>query len=210
MNLPLATSEKRSLLKKPFDFELLTCKMNLSVFEEFFTCCVGSWTTERTYHYLTQNEVERSRTKFDIAPLDLDRKTQVLADNEYIGASELETLPGFNLGFYTISEKGEEVSQNLNLLFVPKYEDNANLEGDYLRDRAYEEARPIVSHFRFNRATRELLMTTKYTRTVSVDSITLINPDLRIRKIINYFRPEEGKPLEKVALVGFGVELKVS
>lgn len=37
-------------------------------------------------------------------------------------------------------------------------------------------------------------MTTNYTRSVSVDSITLINPDLRIRKIINYQRPQEGEP----------------
>ncbi len=114
------------------------------------------------------------------------------------------------MGFYTRSEKGEEVSQNLNLLFVPKYEDAMYLEGDYLRDRAYEEARPIISHFRFDRQTRELLMTTNYTRTVSLDSITLINPDLRIRKILNYFRPNEGKPLEKLGLVGFGVEQKIS
>ncbi|MDJ0538072.1 MAG: phycobiliprotein lyase, partial [Microcystis sp. M53603_WE2] len=84
------------------------------------------------------------------------------------------------------------------------------LEGDYLRDRAYEEARPIISAFRFDSTTRELLMTTNYTRSVSVDSITLINPDLRIRKIVNYQRPQEGEPLEKVLLVGFGVECKVS
>lgn len=100
--------------------------------------------------------------------------------------------------------------QNLNLLFVVKAENNGYLEGDYLRDRAYEEARPIISAFRFDSTTRELLMTTNYTRSVSVDSITLINPDLRIRKIINYQRPKEGEPLEKVLLVGFGVECKVS
>ncbi|NEO63373.1 MAG: phycobiliprotein lyase, partial [Moorea sp. SIO4G2] len=43
----------------------------------------------------------------------------------------------------------------------------------------------------------------------SVDSITLINPNLRIRKIINYQRPLESEPLDKVVLVGFGVEQKV-
>lgn len=184
--------------------------MNLSIFQEFFACCVGNWKTERTYHYLTANEVERSRTEFEIEALDLKGKNQVLADNEYIGLAQLEDLPGFNLEFYTISEKGEEVSQNLNLLFVPKLENGVYLEGDYLRDRAYEEAKATVSHFRFDSHTRELLMTTLYTRIVSVDSITLVNPDLRIRKILNYFRPDEGKPLEKVALVGFGVEQKVS
>ncbi|MBF2018672.1 MAG: phycobiliprotein lyase [Hydrococcus sp. C42_A2020_068] len=184
--------------------------MDTSKFVEFFDCCVGSWATERTYHYLTHNEVERSRTEFTIAPLTSDLKAKVMSDNQYALLSNLESLPGFSLGFYTISEKGEEVSQQLNLLFVPKQEINAFLEGDYLRDRAYEEAKPIISHFRFDSQTRELLMTTHYTRVVSVDSITLVNPSLRIRKIINYQRPPEGQPLEQVALVGFGVELKVS
>lgn len=53
-------------------------------------------------------------------------------------------------------------------------------------------------------------MTTNYTRTVSVDSITLINPELRIRKIINYQLPNIGEPLENILLVGFGVEKKVT
>ncbi|OKH26208.1 phycobiliprotein lyase [Hydrococcus rivularis NIES-593] len=184
--------------------------MDTSKFVEFFDCCVGSWATERTYHYLTHNEVERSRTEFTITPLTSDLKAKVMSDNQYALLSNLENLPGFSLGFYTISEKGEEVSQQLNLLFVPKQEVDAFLEGDYLRDRAYEEAKPIISHFRFDSQTRELLMTTHYTRVVSVDSITLVNPSLRIRKIINYQRPPEGQPLEQVALVGFGVEQKVS
>lgn len=183
--------------------------MNTSEFKHFFECCIGSWKTERTYHYLSYQEVERSRTEFNVTPLTSEIKTKVLADNQYPPQSELESLPGFNLGFYTISEKGEEVSQNLNLLFVPQQENEAFLEGDYLRDRAYEEAKPIVSHFRFDSRSRELLMTTYYTRVVSVDSITLINPHLRIRKILNYLRPEEGQPLEKVILVGFGVEQKL-
>lgn len=181
---------------------------DLSQFQQFFDYCVGKWVTERSYHYLTHQEVERSRTEFNINPLDIDRKTQVLSDNQYPIPSNLEILPGYNLSFYTISEKGEEVSQQLNLLFVPTQENSPFLEGDYLRDRAYEEARPIISHFRFDPRVRELLMTTNYTRVVSVDSITLINPNLRIRKILNYLRPPEGQPLEQVALVGFGVEQK--
>lgn len=184
--------------------------MDVSKFIEFFDCCVGSWVSERTYHYLTQAEVERSRTEFTIAPLTAELKEKVLSDNQYPFPSNLDSFPGFSLEFYTISEKGEEVSQNLNLLFVAHQEKNRCLEGDYLRDRAYEEARPIVSHFRFDTASRELLMTTHYTRVVSVDSITLINPQLRIRKILNYQRPPEGQPLETLGLVGFGVEQKVS
>lgn len=182
--------------------------MDTSKFNQFFDCCVGSWLTERTYHYLTRQEVERSRTEFTIEPLSSARKKRVLVDNEYLLQPNLDNLPGYNLGFYTISEKGEEVSQNLNILFVPKQENVPYLEGDYLRDRAYEEAKPIVSHFRFDPRNQELLMTTNYTRVVAVDSITLINPSLRIRKIITYQRPQPGQSLEHVVLVGFGVEQK--
>ncbi len=53
-------------------------------------------------------------------------------------------------------------------------------------------------------------MTTTYSRVVSVVSITLINPTLRIRKFLNYRRPAEGEPLQEVVLVGFGVEQKDS
>ncbi len=183
--------------------------MNTLIFEQFFADCVGNWQSDRTYHYLTHKEIERSQTTFHVEPLTSERKVKVLTDNAYNKPDNLESLPGFNLGFYTISEKGEEVRQNLNLMFVPKSENNSILEGDYLRDRAYEEARPIVSHFRFDSNTRELLMTTNYTRVVSVDSITLTNPTLRIRKILNYEKPPTGQPLKRVLLVGFGVEQKV-
>jgi hypothetical protein len=40
------------------------------------------------------------------------------------------------------------------------------------------------------------------------ESITLINPTLRIRKILNYRLPAAGKPLQEVLLAGFGVEQK--
>ncbi|MBH8566877.1 phycobiliprotein lyase [Nostoc sp. CENA67] len=177
-------------------------------FHKFFAACVGNWATERTYHYLTHQEVERSRTEFLIQPITTERKAQVLSDNQYPDNSHLEGLPGYHLEFTTVSEKGEKVNQSLNMLFVPQMEEGFILVGDYLRDRAYEESRPIVSNFRFNPETRELLMTTTYTRVVSVDSITLVNPKLRIRKILNYRRPAEGEPLQEVVLVGFGVEQK--
>jgi len=179
-------------------------------FNDFFDCCVGSWVTERTYHYLTKTMVERSRTEFQIKPLTDEVKTKVLEDNQYQFRETVNYIPGFNLEFYTVSETGEEVSQNLNILFIIKEEQNNLLQGDYLRDRAYEEAKPIVSHFTFNLETKELLMKTNYTKVVSVDSITLINPRLRIRKIINYQRTEPRETLEQVILVGFGVEEKVS
>ncbi|MEM7066901.1 MAG: phycobiliprotein lyase [Cyanobacteria bacterium P01_B01_bin.77] len=181
-----------------------------SVFHTFFDHCVGSWSTERTYHYLTQNEVERSHTDFQVAPLTPELKAKVLSDNAYGDVKELTALPGFHLAFNTVSEKGEKVAQSLNLLFVVNHEEGHTLEGDYLRDRAYEESRPIISRFRFDGHTNELMMTTNYTRVVSVDSITLINPETRIRRILNYLRPPAGQPLEKLGLVGFGVEQKVT
>ncbi len=183
--------------------------MDTTVFRGFFDACVGSWQTERTYHYLTHREVERSRTEFAIAPVAADLKTKVLNDNQYAIPPNLDELLGFQLGFHTVSETGAEVSQELRMLFVIQGEEDGALVGDYLRDRAYEEAKPIVSKFRFETATRELLMTTHYTQVVSVDSITLINPELRIRKILNYRRPAEGEPLKDLGLVGFGVEQKL-
>lgn len=180
------------------------------VFYQFFDACVGQWSTERTYHYLTHQEVERSHTDFDIAPLTPEIKTKVLTDNQYPVPDNLNALPGFHLGFKTVSERGERVAQALNLLFVHRPGPNGSLEGDYLRDRAYEEAKPIISYFTFNPQSRELLMTTTYTRVVSVDSITLINPHMRIRRILNYHRPPADQPLHELALVGFGVEQKVT
>ena len=183
--------------------------MDTTVFNQFFTDCIGNWQSDRTYHYLTHKEIERSQTTFEVQPLTDKQKAKVLSDNAYDKLNNLETLPGFNLGFYTISETGQEKKQNLNLMFVPKSEENGLLSGDYLRDRAYEEARPIISHFSFDPKTRELLMTTNYTRVVSVDSITLTNPALRIRRILNYAKPEAGQPLKNVLLAGFGVEQKI-
>lgn len=188
--------------------------MDLTVFQSFFDACVGSWSTERTYHYLSREHVERSHTDFHVEPLSSDRKARVLSDNEQPAPPNLDILCGYHLKFATVSDKGERVAQALNILFVPKSSEETSsgtlIEGLYLRDRAYEEARPIVSQFRFNTQTRELLMTTNYTRVVSVDSITLVNPDLRIRKILNYNRPPAEKPLSEVLLVGFGVEQKVA
>ncbi len=191
---------------------------SLQVFHEFFHCCVGQWRSERTYHYLIHQEIERSQTTFQVEAIASDIKTKVLNDNQFAVPDHLEVLPGFQLVFHTVSEKGEVVDQALNMLFVPSHESSlsttvtdqpvSEIQGSYLRDRAYEESRPIVSDFRFNPITRELLMTTHYTHVVSVDSITLVNPKLRIRKILNYQRPTDGQPLSNVMLVGFGVEQK--
>lgn len=183
--------------------------MDLSSFHYFFDCCVGHWQTERTYHYLSHQEVERSHTEFRVDPITPELKQKVLADNQYGEVDQLALLPGFRLGFHTVSEHGEEVSQELRMLFVPQAQQGPLLEGDYLRDQAYEESRPIISAFRYNIDSRELLMTTHYSKVVSVDSITLVNPTLRIRRILNYQRPPQDGPLDTLVLAGFGVEQKV-
>lgn len=182
--------------------------MDIEDFHHFFDCCVGGWVSERTYHYVPQGEIERSRTEFQVAAIPLDLKHKVLQDNQYAIPPLVEDLPGFRLGFHTVSETGETVSQELRMLFVPQAQQDGVLVGDYLRDRAYEEDVPIVAQFRYTPATRELLMTTRYTRVISVDSITLINPQLRVRRILNYRRPPEGQPLDTLVLAGFGVEQK--
>ncbi|MBD1917586.1 MULTISPECIES: phycobiliprotein lyase [Cyanophyceae] len=183
--------------------------MDLADITYFFDCCIGQWSIERTYHYIAQREVERSHTDFRVDGITPELRRKVLADNSYVPVDDIDQLPGFQLAFHTVSDKGEEVSQELRALFVPKQQTGTVLTGDYLRDRAYEEDRPIISTFTYDQSNRELLMTTSYTRVVSVDSILLVNPNTRIRRILNYHRPAEGEAMDTLALVGFGVEEKV-
>jgi hypothetical protein len=185
-------------------------RMNaIQQFHHFFNCCIGAWRTERTYHYLDRGEVERSRTEFTIRTLTPELKHKVLADNNYPNHN-VDGFLGFHLAFETVSEKGEEAGQELNMLFVPRQETPLGLQGDYLRDRAYEEDRPMVAAFRFDPGSLQLVMTTTYTRVVAVDTITLLNPRLRLRQILTYQRPPQGQPLQELLLVGFGVEQKLT
>jgi hypothetical protein len=183
--------------------------MDLADITYFFDCCIGHWAIERTYHYIAQRDIERSHTDFRVDAITPALRRKVLTDNGYGEVDNIDQLPGFQLAFHTVSDKGEEVSQELRALFVPKAQQGTVLIGDYLRDRAYEEDRPIISTFTYDQSNRELLMTTPYTRVVSVDSILLVNPTMRIRRILNYRRPAEGEPMDTLALVGFGVEQKV-
>lgn len=66
--------------------------MNLTPFHQFFEHCVGRWQTERTYHYLTHQEVERSHTDFVINPLTSEHKQKVLTDNAYDSPGDSEVL----------------------------------------------------------------------------------------------------------------------
>ncbi len=179
-------------------------------FHHFFDCCIGGWSTDRTYHDLTHQQVERSRTEFLIRTLGPGHKEKVLQDNHYPPQPEINGLLGFHLAFDTVSETGEAVSQQLNMLFIPEQEQAPVLQGDYLRDRGYEEDRPVVARFQFYPERQRLCMTTIYTQVVALDTITLINPRLRLREIVTYQRPALGDPLKDVILVGFGVEQKTT
>lgn len=101
-------------------------------FQNFFEACLGVWVTERTYHAMVQNEVERSHTEFRVTPLTTTDKETILSvgvlstettqgitiDTAAIAQDPL-TCPGFAIAFDTLSEKGEQVSMQLKALFVP-------------------------------------------------------------------------------------------
>ena len=192
----------------------------ISAFYEFFRVCIGQWNSDRTYHYLNPDSVERSNTQFGVTPIDVKQKARVLTDNRYAKEpADFDGCPGLHFNYHTISETGEIVEQTMNLVFVPnatsrnradQSTDSSFIEGDYLRDRAYEEQRPVIAHFRFDSFTREMLMTTRYAEIISIDSITLLTPKMRLRRIVNYPRPLEGQSLGEPELVGLGIEKKVS
>jgi CpeS-like protein len=70
--------------------------MSISEFQQFFDNCVGNWTTERTYHYLTQQEVERSHTEFNVEPITDELKLKVIQDNDFEIPADLSILPGYH------------------------------------------------------------------------------------------------------------------
>ncbi len=180
---------------------------------DFLEQCLGGWAIERTYHYLPEHRVERSHTDYEIRPLSAAGRQKVLEDNQQSAADNddphLAQADGFYLSFKTLSETGERTAMSLNILFIPTQVLGAVSSGLYLRDRAYEENRPLVSQFRYDAERAEMLMTTPYSRVVSVDSITFLNPNVRVRRIVNYRRPEIGQPTEPL-LIGFGLEERVS
>ncbi|HEY9646583.1 MAG TPA: phycobiliprotein lyase [Chroococcidiopsis sp.] len=209
-------------------------------FQDFFTACTGLWITERTYHSMLENEIERSHTEFRVHALDGDEKQQILSgvftspSTATAGAAAdaiHHQCPGFAIAFDTVSEKGEQVSMQLKALFVPdecallptaEVESwllptaaQVNLSpasdvirGFYLRDEGYSEAGAIAGRFTYQPTRQTLEMTTYYKRSVAVDQMRFIAPDLRLRTIVTYQRPPEGEMPTLIKLVGFGVEHK--
>ncbi len=204
--------------------------------QDFFAACVGTWKTERTYHYPLQNEVERSYTEFNVAALKPAEKHQISSTFLPVGClsgeSALDLCPGFSIDFDTVSEKGEQVSMQLQALFVPEQtiiaphllpidpqapasplaaeilDSPEAIGGLYVRDEGYSETGAITGRFTYLPSRQALEMTTYYSRSVAVDQIRLIASDLRLRTIVTYQRPQPGEVPTIINLVGFGLERK--
>jgi hypothetical protein len=201
-------------------------------FQEFFDACSGIWKTERTYHYMDNGEIERSFTKFQVDRL-IDAEAYRLltpSENFQVDITQIEkngTCPGFAIAFDTVSEKGERVAMSLKALFVPdayvahsaahnhltlpvvsQVSEGEVIQGFYLRDEGYAEAGAIAGRFTYQPTRQTLEMTTQYRRSVAVDQMRLISPDVRLRTIVTYERPEAGQVPSVITLIGFGVEQK--
>jgi CpeS-like protein len=204
--------------------------------QEFFSTCVGTWKTERTYHYPLHNEVERSYTEFNVSALAVAEKQQISSAFLPIGSiaatAEIDLFPGFSIGFATVSEKGDRVAMNLKALFVPDREilapallatdplapamplaaeilDSTEvIRGLYLRDEGYSETGAITGRFTYLPSRQTLELVTYYSRSVAVDQLRLISPTTRLRTIVTYQRPQPGEVPTVINLVGFGLEQK--
>ncbi|MDX2098011.1 MAG: phycobiliprotein lyase [Leptolyngbyaceae cyanobacterium bins.59] len=139
--------------------------------------------------------------------------------------------PGFAISFETRSETGEEVAMSLKALFVPATDlpseviaGNASplpiaaqvppdstevVRGFYLRDEGYSESGAIAGQFTYQPTRQTLEMTTYYRRSIALDQMRFVTPDLRMRTIITYQRPSldnsDADP-QVISLIGFGVE----
>lgn len=208
-------------------------------FTEFFDACSGKWTTERTYHSVLTKEVERSYTEYQVIPIALQQKQHIIslavnAGIKIAAHDAIDTLlPGFAIAFDTRSETGETVSMSLQALFVPDaYVSESNTEitnmpppiaaqvptqaeheiirGFYLRDEGYSETGVAVGRFTYQVSRQTLEMITYYRRSVAVDQMRMVAPDLRLRTIITYQRPAAGEVPTIIDLAGFGVEQRQS
>jgi hypothetical protein len=204
--------------------------------QDFFSACVGTWKTERTYHYPLHNEVERSYTEFNVGALGLAEKQQISSAFLPLGTisdlSEIDQFPGFTIGFNTVSEKGDRVAMNLKALFVPEQsiiaphllatdplapamplaaevlDSTEIIRGFYLRDEGYSETGAITGRFTYLPSRQTLELVTYYSRSVAVDQLRLISPTSRLRTIVTYQRPQPGEVPTVINLVGFGLEQK--
>ncbi len=204
-------------------------------FQEFFAACDGFWTTERTYHFVQTGEIERSYTEFQVDALTEAEKRRILTPASQSSEAlqvdfskltdEEKLCPGFAIAFDTVSDKGERVAMSLNALFIPdryvaaappsmpippaaEVPDGDVIRGFYMRDEGYSESGSIAGRFTYQPTRQTLEMTTHYKRSVAVDQMRLLSPNLRLRTIVTYQRPDEGSIPSVITLIGFGVEQK--
>jgi CpeS-like protein len=197
-------------------------------FQEFFQACDGTWSTERTYHYTEQGEIERSHTDFTATTLEGGIKSNLLMSvmPEGVTAEALAESPGFSIRFDTVSEHGATVGMSLQALFVPEQfvvgaktaQDilppmaaqvalqEELVRGFYLRNEGYSERGAIAGRFTYLPTRQTLEMTTVYSRSVAVDQMRFIDLNTRLRTIVTYRRPEENRVPTEISLVGFGLE----
>lgn len=203
---------------------------------DFFADCIGLWKTERTYHMTAEGEIERSYTEFSATPLTFEDKQKLLTPTDetsiLVDLAQLQTddrlFPGFAIAFDTVSEKGEKVSMSLQALFVPDTyvlstseasilpaipiasqiaEGDDIIRGFYMRNEGYSEAGAIAGRFTYDPIRQTLEMTTYYKRSVAVDQMRFLTPDMRLRTIVTYKRsPDPAQPPTEITLVGFGLE----
>jgi hypothetical protein len=202
--------------------------------EDFFAACSGLWKTERIYHYPIEGEVERSYTEFKVQLLTSIEKHQIssafIPSEFFKEAGNVDRAYGFAISFETLSETGEEVAMRLKALFIPDDfltyperlpQDAAApgsplaaelpsteevIKGFYLRDEGYSESGAITGRFTYLPSRQTLEMTTYYSKSVAVDQMRLMSPQLRLRTIVTYQRPEPGVTPSVINLVGFGME----
>ena len=200
----------------------------MMTFQDFFQACDGTWSTDRTYHYYDQGEIERSHTDFTAKTLSHAIKSNLLASVMPSGVTPdaVTDSPGFAIQFDTVSELGATVGMSLQALFVPErfvtsddtiqtipapmaaqVSDPSELvRGFYLRNEGYSEKGAIAGRFTYLPTRQTLEMTTVYSRSVAVDQMRFIDHNTRLRTIVTYRRPENNTVPTEISLVGFGLE----
>lgn len=202
--------------------ELLANDVNVNIdkmmitesFKTFINKQVGHWASERTYHYIggpvNGKELEQSTTVFQVAPLNSGDISKVFTLNE---VPQDESACGFRVIFDTIMRNtGRKVHAETDVVFLcQQVSPRGVLSGVYLRSQGYEDKDPAAATFTFTSGmdvgVGQLNMVTRYSQVVSVDQITLMDDDTRLRRIVNYKRPQTSEePLKEIQLLGFGVE----
>ena len=200
----------------------------MMTFQDFFQKCDGTWSTDRTYHYYDQGEIERSHTDFTATTLDRTVKSKLLTAVMPSGVTDdaVTDSPGFAIQFDTVSESGATVSMSLQALFVPERfvtsddtiqnipapmaaqvsDQDELVRGFYLRNEGYSEKGAIAGRFTYLPTRQTLEMTTVYSRSVAVDQMRFIDHNTRLRTIVTYRRPEDNTVPTEISLVGFGLE----